>query len=1016
MLAALFISASSASPFYGLRNVRGGSAPAHRAGKSATTSRKSASLPLANHKSIATNLFSTFLPQLPSAPDQVLTYAADCTTPKTAFELGDTVCASVIGNADLTNFPRRLALVDSAGYVRDVTAVATNPESISFVLPTDPTSSIGVETVDNRGGWRINSLPGGSNRVRASAFITVSDPANKIANLVVYKSGDGDGTVVAGSNITYGLWLTNRGPDAASNVVLADALPANTTFINGQQDDGPAFTCTFGAASTNCTIASLAAGETARFTLIYNVSGGAAIGTIISNTASITSTAAESNDLDNTETSTSTVIGGTPQTCTLECPNDVVVTADTTQGGIEGAVVNYGAPEGFGSCGAITSTPASGSFFPVGSTQVNSTSATGGGTCSFTIHVISGTPPSITCPSNKTSEATAGESEATVDVGTPTAAPDGVIVNGVRSDNRPVSDPYPIGVTTINWTASDLDGRTASCNQTITVTDAAPLTITCPADITVTAPTGTCEATVDPGTATAPAGATVVGVRSDNQPLSDPYPAGETRITWTATGADGRVASCVQFIRVNANDTTAPTLVVPPDVTITGASCSALVDDELGVATAEDNCTASVSIVRSGVPLVACPIPSNPGRQCESFVFPTGTTNVVYSATDAAGNTTTGVQHVTVLESTPPTITAPAAVSINTGPGATICGAFIGNATLGAATANDNCPGVTVARTGVPSGNIFPVGTTVVTYTATDASGNTANATQNVTVTDTTVPTITAPANVTLYNGPGATSCGVTVSDLNAALGTATANDNCPGVTVARGGGNVFPLGNTTVTYTATDAYGNSAQANQTVTVVDNTAPVISCPANITVNLPLNSTATSMAVSYPAATATDNCGGTITFNYSKASGSVFPVGPTTVTATATDSHGNSASCTFTVTVLYNFTGFFSPVNNIPTLNSVNAGAAVPIKFSLSGNKGLNIFAANNPYSVSLNCSSSDPGVDITETVNAGGSSLSFGGDQYNYVWKTSSSWAGTCRQLVVTLNDGSVHVANFKFK
>jgi hypothetical protein len=55
-------------------------------------------------------------------------------------------------------------------------------------------------------------------------------------------------------------------------------------------------------------------------------------------------------------------------------------------------------------------------------------------------------------------------------------------------------------------------------------------------------------------------------------------------------------------------------------------------------------------------------------------------------------------------------------------------------------------------------------------------------------------------------------------------------------------------------------------------------------------------------------------------------------------------------------------------------------------------------------------------VDVSETLNAGGSSLSFSGDQYNYVWKTENSWAGTCRQLVLTLNDGTVHTANFKFK
>lgn len=217
------------------------------------------------------------------------------------------------------------------------------------------------------------------------------------------------------------------------------------------------------------------------------------------------------------------------------------------------------------------------------------------------------------------------------------------------------------------------------------------------------------------------------------------------------------------------------------------------------------------------------------------------------------------------------------------------------------------------------------------------------------------------------------------------------------------------------MTVTATDDAGNSSSDTVVFTVNDTTAPVISCPADIVVYLPMNSTATSMAVSYPAVTAADNCS-TATITSSPASGSVFPVGTTTVNATATDSAGNSSSCSFTVTVLYNFTGFFSPVGNEPTLNAVNAGRAIPVKFSLSGDKGLNIFAANNPYSISLNCDTNDPGVDVTETLTAGGSSLGYSPDQYIYVWKTESSWAGTCRQLVLTLNDGSVHVANFKFK
>jgi hypothetical protein len=98
-----------------------------------------------------------------------------------------------------------------------------------------------------------------------------------------------------------------------------------------------------------------------------------------------------------------------------------------------------------------------------------------------------------------------------------------------------------------------------------------------------------------------------------------------------------------------------------------------------------------------------------------------------------------------------------------------------------------------------------------------------------------------------------------------------------------------------------------------------------------------------------------------TITTSVASGSVFPVGTTTVNVTGTDAAGNSSSCSFTVTELYNFAGFFSPVGNPPILNSVNAGKAIPVKFSLSGNKGLAIFAADSPYTVSLNCNTSGSG-------------------------------------------------------
>ena len=227
-----------------------------------------------------------------------------------------------------------------------------------------------------------------------------------------------------------------------------------------------------------------------------------------------------------------------------------------------------------------------------------------------------------------------------------------------------------------------------------------------------------------------------------------------------------------------------------------------------------------------------------------------------------------------------------------------------------------------------------------------------------------------------------------------------------------------LPVGAHTITLTVTDTGGGSDTDEVVITVQDTLAPNISCPANVVVNLPMNSTATSMVVNYPAVTATDSCSSSVTVNSTPASGSVFPVGTTTVNATADDGAGHTSECSFTVTVQYNFAGFFQPVDNLPVLNTVQAGRAIPVKFSLSGNKGLGIFALGSPSSGPIPCNSSDPAVDLEETVTAGGSSLSYDPitDQYIYVWKTQQAWAGTCRQLVVQLNDGSIHRANFKFK
>jgi CSLREA domain-containing protein len=120
---------------------------------------------------------------------------------------------------------------------------------------------------------------------------------------------------------------------------------------------------------------------------------------------------------------------------------------------------------------------------------------------------------------------------------------------------------------------------------------------------------------------------------------------------------------------------------------------------------------------------------------------------------------------------------------------------------------------------------------------------------------------------------------------------------------------------------------------------------------------------------------------------------------------------------FELTPTFVFTGFQPPVRNLPTVNTVKAGQAVPVKFSLAGNQELNIFAPGYPKSQPMACVSGAPLDDVTATVSAGGSSLSYdsGSDTYSYVWKTDKSWKG-CRQLILKLVDSTVHTATFEFR
>ena len=172
---------------------------------------------------------------------------------------------------------------------------------------------------------------------------------------------------------------------------------------------------------------------------------------------------------------------------------------------------------------------------------------------------------------------------------------------------------------------------------------------------------------------------------------------------------------------------------------------------------------------------------------------------------------------ITVNDTVAPVLDAPANVNVNTGAGATTCGAIVTEAQLGTATATDNAGSISIGRSGVPAGNVFPVGTTTITYTATDDAGNSSTATQTVTVIDNTAPTITVPPP-TSANADGTGHATIP----NVVAGT-TASDNCGPVTLTQSplAGTVVGVGTHTITITVTDAAGNTSTATTTFTAID---------------------------------------------------------------------------------------------------------------------------------------------------------------------------------------------------
>ena len=276
--------------------------------------------------------------------------------------------------------------------------------------------------------------------------------------------------------------------------------------------------------------------------------------------------------------------------------------------------------------------------------------------------------------------------------------------------------------------------------------------------------------------------------------------------------------------------------------------------------------------------------------------YPVGTNFVVWRALDGAANSAFCTQQVVVVDLEKPVILCPGDLILSTDPGFPgVC--YASGVGLGVPVVSDNCTVKSYtnnAPLSFPSGQ-YPVGTNYVTWTTTDDSGNTSTCQQRVIVRDLQNPVVACPANLTFFTNPGRCSR----SNVNF---TVNFLDNCPGSTLAQiaglPAGSTFPKGITTNRFTATDASGNTSTCSFTVTVNDLEPPAITCPPNVTVDSNTGGGATNVTLGL--ALAADNCAvAGLTSNAPP----IFPAGTNSVIWTATDTSGNSGSCTQRVVVL-----------------------------------------------------------------------------------------------------------------
>ena len=451
----------------------------------------------------------------------------------------------------------------------------------------------------------------------------------------------------------------------------------------------------------------------------------------------------------------------------------------------------------------------------------------------------------------------------------------------------------------ITLTVEDLEGNSNSCNFAYTVNDTIKPVLDCNTPI-VDYADNSCELLLGDYSSeiSVTDNCTSAGFFTFNQ---SPAPgtlisnSSSQVILIEATDEAGNMQSC--SFTISILDTVSPQITACPgnQNEFSNANCEGIAGDYTALFTATDNCTSTLTYSQS--PVAGTTISDNEA--------------ITMTATDAEGNDVNCIFYIQLIDTVSPIAVCPPDSNVIVSSG---CNYTVPDFSA-EVSGSDNCTASgSLVYSQNPLAGSTSSGNTTLTVTFLDSQGNSGNCSLELIPIDTITPTIACPGDQTENIG---SNCDLAILNY---IPQATALDNCSGLNIFQNpvSGTVLPVGEHLITITTTDQGGNSASCSFNLEIIENVNPDIVCPADIST--------CDQFVTFADATGSDNCLFDIERldNLSFESGDAFPTGTTTLSFIAIDTSGNSATCSFDITVLQNPSPAIILTQDISLCNSGSA--------------------------------------------------------------------------------------------